>query len=208
MSGRRVWAAVCLAACLWLPLAAGAAPALPRVLLMTGAGPIVIELEVRRAPRSAGDILAYVRGGLYDRGAGFYRVVRADNDHGQPPIQVIQGGLLDDDDPRALPPVPHESTGRTGLRHEDGTVSLARGAPGTGGGAAFFICVGRQPGLDQGARRNPDGQGFAALGRVVHGMETVRAIHAAPTDPERGESYVRDQLLREPVRLLWARELR
>lgn len=186
------------------PPAAQAADALPRVQLDTAAGAIVIELDTARAPRSAADVLRYVEQGLYN-GAGFYRTVRRDNDRGSPVIEVIQGGLLDD--ARALPPVAHESTATTGLRHVDGTVSLARGAPGSGGGAAFFICIGDQPALDAGAARNPDRQGFAAVGRVVQGMDVVRRIHASATNPERGEPYVRGQMLREPVRIQQARRL-
>jgi peptidyl-prolyl cis-trans isomerase A (cyclophilin A) len=42
--------------------------------------------------------------------------------------------------------------------------------------ADFFICVGDQPELDYGGRRNPDGQGFAAFGRVVRGLDVARRI--------------------------------
>lgn len=173
-----------------------AAEALPRVALHTGEGRIVVELDTVRAPLSAADFLRYVDAGLY-AGAGFYRSVRRDNDRGTPGIEVIQGGLLTED--RAGPPVAHEPTSATGLQHRDGSLSLARGAPGTGGGAAFFICIGDQPALDAGARRNPDGLGFAAFGRVVDGMDVVRRIHAAPTDANRGGDYVRGQLLQAPV---------
>ena len=114
------------------------------VTLETTAGPIDVTVYPERAPVSAGDFLRYVDQGLYDGGA-FYRVVRADNDHGTPRIEVIQGGLQDES--RALPRVAHETTRDTGITHLDGTISLARGAPGTGSGAAFFICVGDQPAL-------------------------------------------------------------
>ena len=53
---------------------------------------------------------------------------------------------------------------------------MARGAPGTATGE-FFICIGDQPELDFGGRRHPDGQGFAAFGQVVQGMDVVRALH-------------------------------
>lgn len=185
--------------------AALAADALPRVVLDTALGRIVVELDVKRAPLSAADFLRYVDKGLYN-GAGFYRSVRRDNDRGSPVIEVIQGGLLDDS--RALPPVAHEPTGRTGLKHLDGSLSVARSAPGTGGGAAFFICIGDQPGLDEGAQRNPDGLGFAAFGRVLSGMDVVKRIHAAPTDPAQGSEYVRDQLLAQPVAITSAKRLR
>lgn len=166
------------------------------VTLDTAAGEIDVAVFVDEAPLSAADFLRYVDRGLYD-GAGFYRVVRADNDRGTPQIAVIQGGLLDES--KALPPIAHETTLDTGLAHLDGTVSLARGAPGTGGGAAFFICVGNQPALDFGATRNPDGQGFAAFGRVIRGMEAVRRIHAMKADAPSPSEYTKGQILPEPV---------
>jgi peptidyl-prolyl cis-trans isomerase A (cyclophilin A) len=162
----------------------------------TAAGEIDIEVFVDRAPISSADFLRYVDQGLYD-GAVFYRVVRPDNDRGTPVIEVIQGGLRDDE--KALPPIAHETTSDTGLRHVDGTVSLARGTPGTGGGAAFFICIGDQPALDFGGMRNPDGQGFAAFGRVVRGMEVVRRIHALPADAPSSSEYMKGQLLTDPI---------
>ena len=85
----------------------------------------------------------------------------------------------------------------TGLRHLDGTLSMARDGPDTATGD-FFICIGDQPELDFGGRRHPDGQGFAAFGRVVRGMDVVRAIQAAPADA---------QHLTPPVRILSARIL-
>ncbi|OYV01450.1 MAG: peptidylprolyl isomerase, partial [Burkholderiales bacterium PBB5] len=155
MPARRQWLVVAaLSIGSLLCLARAAEPALPRVVIETPLGRIVVELDTKRAPLSAADFLRYVDKGLYN-GAGFYRSVRRDNDRGTPTIEVIQGGLLDDS--RALPPVAHEPTGRSGLKHLDGTLSVARSAPGTGGGAAFFICIGDQPGLDEGALRNPDG---------------------------------------------------
>lgn len=166
------------------------------VTLVTTAGEIDVEVDVRNAPLSAADFLRYVDRGLFE-GASFYRVVRGDNDRGTPKIAVVQGGLLDE--AKALAPVEHETTQRTGLRHADGTISLARGAPGTGSAAGFFICVGDQPALDFGATRNPDGQGFAAFGRVVRGMDVVRKIHAMKADGPADSEYTQGQMLSEPV---------
>lgn len=171
-------------------------PASVIVTLDTSAGAIDVAVFLDKAPLSAGDFLRYVDRGLYD-GAVFYRVVRADNDHGTPKIAVIQGGVLDE--AMALPSVAHETTRDTGITHIDGTISLARGAPGTGSAAAFFVCIGDQPALDFGGMRNPDGQGFAALGRVVRGMEVVRKIHAMPARASSPSEYMRDQMLSEPV---------
>jgi peptidyl-prolyl cis-trans isomerase A (cyclophilin A) len=165
------------------------------VTLVTSLGEIEVEVFERQAPLSARDFLRYVDEGRY-AGARFYRVVRKDNDHGTPPIEVIQGGV---DEAQALPPIAHETTQQTGLRHRDGTVSLARGAPGTGSASAFFICIGDQPALDFGGMRNTDGQGFAAFGRVVRGMDVVRRIHQLRADAPADSEYMKGQMLSEPV---------
>jgi peptidyl-prolyl cis-trans isomerase A (cyclophilin A) len=167
-----------------------------RVEIDTSLGPIVVEVDLKHAPISAGEFLRYVDAGLYD-GGKFYRVVRADNDRSPVPIDVIQGGLTDAN--RALPPVPHESTAQTGIRHTDGTISLARRELGSARGSRFFICVGAQPELDFGGKRNPDGQGFAAFGHVVSGMSVVRKIHALPAEPDSGGGATKGQMLRHPV---------
>jgi peptidyl-prolyl cis-trans isomerase A (cyclophilin A) len=181
--------AVSLAALLLVP-PAGASEPLPHVLLATAAGEIVVEIDIERAPVTAANFLAYVDGGLF-RDTSFYRVVRLDN---QPAsavkIEVVQGGLgFEAEAPR--PPIRHETTVETGLAHLDGTLSMARLAPGTAS-SEFFICVGDQPELDFGGARNPDGQGFAAFGRVVAGMEVVQAIQQREAD---------GQMLVEPVRI-------
>jgi peptidyl-prolyl cis-trans isomerase A (cyclophilin A) len=92
-------------------------------------------------------------------------------------IEVIQGGLGDDPRGLGLPPIAHETTEQTGIKHLDGTVSMARAGPGTAS-SEIFICIGDQPELDFGGQRNPDGQGFAAFGRVKSGMDVVRKIQA------------------------------
>ena len=168
-----------------------------KVALETDRGRILVEVYPQAAPLSAGDFLRHVDEGLYDD-AGFYRVVRPDNDNGTPLISVIQGGVLVAD---ATPAgIAHETTAASGLRHVDGTVSTARGAPGTGSAAAFFIVLGDQPSLDFGGLRNPDAQGFAAFGKVIEGMEIVRAINAMKADAPTDDDYVRGQILVEPVR--------
>jgi len=94
-------------------------------------------------------------------------------------IEVIQGGLFEDNPPMGLPPIPHESTQETGVLHQDGVISMARYEPGTAT-FEFFICVGDQPSLDSGGDRNPDKAGFAAFGRVVSGMDVVLKIQQQP----------------------------
>ena len=163
-------------------LPAGAA-AHPRVVIRTELGDITVEIYADRAPLTAANFLAYVDRGLY-RGVTFYRTVTPDNQPDKPvKIEVIQGGLGFEEQPGALPPIAHETTDRTGVRHLDGTLSMARLEPGSAS-SEFFICVGDQPELDFGGHRNPDGQGFAAFGRVVAGMDVVRAIHRRPAEEQ------------------------
>lgn len=174
---------------------AAAAPPNPRVVVATEKGDIVVEIDLARAPVTAANFLRYVDAGLYD-GSTFHRTVTLANQPGNAvKIEVIQGGQLDED--REFPPIAHETTRATGLRHLDGTISMARSAPGTAA-SSFFFCVGDQPELDFGGRRNPDGQGFAAFGRIVSGADVVRAIQASPAE---------GQALTPPVRILSVRRL-
>lgn len=169
---------------------------LPVVVLTTELGDIVVEVYTERAPHSAGSFLDFVDAGLYE-GATFYRTVMPENDKGSPPISVIQGGL--EDDSTAMPPVPHETTEDSGVLHMDGVISLARAAPGEANAAAFFICIGEQPGLDYGGKRNPDGLGFAAFGKVIAGMDVVHAIHKRDAMGPSDSDYTKGQMLTEPV---------
>lgn len=156
-----------------------AAPGLPRVAIETTLGRIVIEVDSVHAPISAANFLRYVDSHRYDQGA-FHRTVTLDNQPANPvKIEVIQAGI---DAARGLKPDPAihlERTSVTGLKHLAGTVSMARLGPDTAQDQ-FFICVSDQPELNFGGRRNPDGQGFAAFGRVVSGIEVVRAIQRSP----------------------------
>jgi peptidyl-prolyl cis-trans isomerase A (cyclophilin A) len=168
-----------------------AAQALPRVLVRTDLGDIHVELDTIHAPITSANFLRYVDLGFYRFGR-FHRTVRADNqpDH-KVKIAVVQAGL-DALRVKDFPPIKLERTKATGLRHTDGTISMARDGPDTAT-SDFFICIGDQPALDYGGKRNPDGQGFAAFGRVILGMDVVRKIQAAPA---------RGQTLEPPVRIL------
>lgn len=168
------------------------------VVMTTALGDVEIEVFVEAAPKTAQNFLQLVDGG-YLNGGTFYRVVSPENDHGSPVISVIQGGIGDAESP--LPPIAHESTEDTGLRHTDGAMSMARGGVGTAT-TEFFICIGDQPALDFGAARNPDRQGFAVFGRVVAGMDVVRAIHQSPADAPTESEYVAGQILEVPVAIV------
>lgn len=172
-------------------------------MLETEKGVIELALYPDQAPLSAGSFLAHLDAGLY-AGSGFYRTVYPENDNGSPKISVIQGGVLPGTD--GLPPVGHETTEQTGILHKDGVISLARSEVGTGSGAAFFICIGDQPSLDMGGGRavSGDGQGFAAFGRVISGMDVVHAIHRAKPSGDTEDAYLAGQILDPPVRIVRA----
>lgn len=153
----------------------------PKILFETEYGNIIVEVYPEKAPITTTNFLQYVEENrLQD--ATFYRAVTMENqEENDIKIEVIQGGLFEDIHPMYLPPIIHETTKETGILHEDGVISMARMEPGTVT-CEFFICVGDQPSLDFGGKRNPDGQGFAAFGHVVEGMEIVRKIHQSPVD--------------------------
>lgn len=169
----------------------------PRVVLDTAMGEIEVEVYEDKAPISAADFLLYVDEGLYDA-QGFYRVVRPENDPREMNMQLIQGGRLDSQ--RVTSEIAHEPTSETGLSHQEGTISIAREAVGSGSAAYFFITIGDNSFLDHGGARNPDGQGYAAFGKVVKGMDVVRAIQALPSGnfgngPETPNQYLEDPIL-------------
>jgi peptidyl-prolyl cis-trans isomerase A (cyclophilin A) len=150
------------------------------VTFETGKGAIEIEVDTIHAPLSAANFLKYVDGGFYDGGT-VNRAVRPDNTtRHDVEIQVIQFQIDRARRRQEFPPVPLERTTVTGLTHRDGAVSMARSGPDTAT-ASFSIVIGDRPEMDYGGTRHPDGQGFAVFGRVVRGMDVVKAIQASPT---------------------------
>jgi peptidyl-prolyl cis-trans isomerase A (cyclophilin A) len=171
------------------------------VALETPQGRIVIALAVAQAPITTANFLRYVDRKLYDK-ATFFRASRAP---GATDYGLIQGGLQNIG---ALPPVAHEPTTQTGLKHTDGVVSIARTAPGSAT-SDFFICVGDAPYLDANPAAPPgsDNLGFAAFGRVVEGMDVVRKILALPTPGKAINPVMKGQILDPPVPITSARRV-
>jgi peptidyl-prolyl cis-trans isomerase A (cyclophilin A) len=151
------------------------AQSLPHVVFRTERGEIEVEVDTIRAPITGTNFLRYVDGGFFTNGS-FFRVVRHDNQpNDSVRIEVIQAGASRDKRGQGFPPIDLERTSVTGIKHLDGTISMARAGTNTAT-SSFFICLGPQPALDFGGRRNPDGQGFAAFGRVVRGLDVARRI--------------------------------
>ena len=151
------------------------------VKITTSVGDIVVKLESERAPITVANFLEYVKGGYYN-GGSFFRTVHADNQPDSPvKITVIQAGSHPWKQNFLYEPIPLERTNQTGISHVHGTISMARAAPNTAQDS-FFICIDDQPALDFGGKRNPDGQGFAAFGQVIEGMDVVLKINQSPSE--------------------------
>lgn len=161
------------------------------IIIRTELGDIYASLDLKKAPVTSLNFLRYVDSSMFDSTC-FYRVVSLDNQSDNSiKIEVIQGGRYENED-KGFPPVAHETTKMTGIKHKNGTISMARNEPGSAT-SEFFICVGNQPELDFGGKRNPDGQGFAAFGKVIKGMDVVRKIHSITAE---------GQYLQKPVLIL------
>lgn len=153
------------------------------VVIETSIGAIEVEVDPVHAPITTANFLRYVDARMYD-GGRFHRAVRLDNQvRKDVRIEVIQGGRNPEraKTEKGFPPIPLERTSVTTLTHVDGAISMARGGADSAV-SDFFLCVGPQPTLDFGGARNGDGQGFAAFGRVVKGMDIVRRIQSGKTN--------------------------
>ena len=153
-------------------------------LIKTALGDITIELYPSKSPVTVANFLKYVDAHLYDS-SSFFRAVTLDNQpNNAVKIEVIQGGNVDS--LKDFSPISMETTQQTGLLHKDGTISMARGTPASAT-SSFFICINNQPALDYGGKRNPDGQGFAAFGKVIKGMDVVKKIQQLY--PQQGQYF-------------------
>ena len=174
-------------------------PAVTRVRLDTTAGPIVLELEKVRAPLTTANFLRYVDQKRLD-GTSFYRAMKFPGDA---PLGLVQGGVRNAAK-RVLPPIAHESTAKTGLSHDNGAISMARGAVGTAAGD-FFIILGNLSGLDANPDAAGDKDGYAVFGHVVEGLENVVKIQLAPTSATAGEGAMKGQMIEAPITITSAR---
>lgn len=177
--------------CAWSAIAWGGAAPNPMVSIETSLGRIRVEVYIQKAPATAANFMRYVDAGRYS-GGRFHRTVTLEN---QPDkkikIEVVQAGVNPQFADRDFPPIRLERTNATGVKHLDGTISMARDGADTAT-SDFFLCIGDQPELDFGGKRNPDGQGFAAFGRVAEGMNVVRKIQ---------KSKAEGQTLTPPIRI-------
>ncbi len=165
------------------------------VRVETSFGNIDLAIETKRAPITAGNFLKYVDGGFYT-GGSFHRATRPDNYKpnlpNRPPLEIIQAGTNPERRAEGFSPIPLERTNLTGLTHVVGTVSMPRGQEADSGRSGFVILFNDQPSLNFGGMRFDDGQGAAAFGRVVAGMDVAKKIQQQP---------VKEQALDPPVKI-------
>ncbi len=173
--------------------APGARPGIVRVRLDTSRGAIMLALDARRAPKTTANFMAYVDDGRFDD-TSFYRAARGKAD---PTRGFVQAGIRTDAK-RILPSFPFESTSKTGIRHLDATISMARGDDPASAGGNFVLTVGPTPQMDA----RPGYKGYAAFGHVVGGMEVVKRILAEPSGG--GFDSMKGQMILRPVRLIRA----
>ncbi|PHR70185.1 MAG: peptidylprolyl isomerase [Lutibacter sp.] len=155
----------------------------------TTEGKIIVELYPEKAPKTVANFLRYVDTNFYEN-TSFFRTCTSENEKDRTiKIQVIQGGSIDEKND--FPPIELETTEQTGVKHLNGVLSMARDKPNSAT-QNFFICIENQPELDYNGKRNPDGQGFAAFGKVIQGMDVVLKIQVQKNT---------NQLLNSPIRI-------
>ena len=173
-------------------------PATVKVSLVTSIGTILLELEKDRAPVTTKNFLRYVDAKRLDN-TTFYRAF------GTPEFGLVQGGVKYDPK-KVYPPIAHEPTSKTGLSHRDGTISMARNAPGTASGD-WFIIIGTIPSMDANPAAAGDNQGYAAFGHVVEGMDVLKKITLAPRSATLGEGVMKGQMLDPTIKIIRARRV-
>jgi len=171
--------------------------ALPKIAIVTSEGTMVAVLDTKRAPITANNFLRYVDAHRFD-GTTFYRAARSKSVTGN---GLVQGGL-DHNISKSFLPIKHEPTTKTGLRHVDGTLSMARNEPGSAM-ADFFITLGPAPDLD--ARGSY--VGYAAFGHVISGMGVAKKILAKPTFPGGYDIITVGQTIRQPVKIITVKRI-
>ncbi len=147
-----------------------AAPENPKVLMQTSMGDIVIELFPQQAPKTVANFLQYVDDGFYT-GTIFHRVIDG---------FMIQGGGFTGEMMQKETRSPVMNEADNGLRNTTGTIAMARTMDPHSATSQFFINVNNNTSLDF-REKTPRAWGYTVFGRVVDGMEVVRAIKSVST---------------------------
>ena len=154
-----------------------------KVAIDTDKGRIVLALDAAHAPVTTANFLKYLDAGRFT-GETFYRSMPY-GDGG-----LIQGGITSNAR-KLYPAIEHEPVSQTGIKHVAGTVSMANLGPGTAR-ADFFILTTDIPAFDE---------SFAAFGKVVEGMDVVKAIQTSPVSATKGNGPMKGQMLEPAVKI-------
>ena len=149
------------------------------IVLKTNYGPITVELDFEKAPKSAANFLSYAKSGFYD-GTVFHRVI---NDF------MIQGGGFESGLILKESGENVENEADNGLPNLIGTLAMARTAVPHSATSQFFINVGDNHFLNHSSKTD-QGWGYAVFGKVVAGMEVVNKIKEVKTGSTGGHQDV------------------
>lgn len=140
------------------------------IRLHTNHGPIDIELDEARAPKTAANFLSYVKSGHYDNTL-FHRVING---------FMIQGGGFAPGMKQKPTQAPVENEAHNGLKNAKYTVAMARTSDPHSATAQFFINVADNDFLNHTAPTG-SGWGYCVFGKVVAGTDVVDKIRAVAT---------------------------
>jgi peptidyl-prolyl cis-trans isomerase B (cyclophilin B) len=155
-----------------------------KVQLATTLGPITIELDPEKAPKTVENFVSYVESGHYD-GTIFHRVIED---------FMIQGGGMDSEMNSKPTNAPVKNEANNGLKNEYGTVAMARTSDPHSASAQFFINTSDNGFLDFTAETH-DGWGYCVFGKVVEGIEVVNNIEEKTTTTRNGHQDVPEEII-------------
>jgi peptidyl-prolyl cis-trans isomerase B (cyclophilin B) len=155
-----------------------------KVQLTTTLGPITIELNADKAPKTVANFVAYVESGHYD-GTIFHRVIED---------FMVQGGGMDNEMNSKPTNDSIENEANNGLKNEYGTVAMARTAAPHSASSQFFINTSDNGFLDF-TSETQDGWGYCVFGKVVEGIEVVNNIEEKPTTTKGGHQDVPEETI-------------
>jgi peptidyl-prolyl cis-trans isomerase B (cyclophilin B) len=155
-----------------------------KVQLMTTLGPITLELNAEKAPKTVENFISYVESGHYD-GTIFHRVIED---------FMIQGGGMDNEmnSKSTNPPIQNEAN--NGLQNEYGSIAMARTGDPHSASAQFFINTSDNGFLDF-QSETQDGWGYCVFGKVIEGIEVVNNIEEKPTTTRNGHQDVPEEIV-------------
>ena len=155
-----------------------------KVEITTTLGPITVELNQDKAPKTVENFLGYVKSGFYD-GTIFHRVISG---------FMIQGGGMDKDMKTKATNSSIENEASNGLSNLDGSIAMARTSDPHSATAQFFINTEDNRGLDF-QSETEEGWGYCVFGEVVKGIEVVNTIEEQTTTTRNGHQDVPEEII-------------